>query len=120
MADRSLMISWGEVVRGREERAFDNFNAVVTYHARLQQEGRIERLAVVLLSPNPTMGGFMLLQGSAEQMNAVREDEEFQRLLTEGTLIVDDLTIYDGYVNEGLATQMGMWQEAIHKVPQMA
>jgi hypothetical protein len=120
MADRAMVITWGEVVRGREERAFDNFNAVVAYHAGLQQDGRIERLDVVLLSPNATLGGFMLLQGSAEQMSAVREDEEFQRLVTEGTLIVDDLTIHDGYVNEGLATQMGMWQDAIHKVPQMA
>jgi hypothetical protein len=120
MADRSLVISWGAVVRGREERALDNFNAVVSYYGHLQQDGRIERFDVTLLAPNTMLGGFMVLQGSADQLAAVREDEEFQRLLIEGSLIVDDLAVNDGYVNEGLAAQMALWQDAIHKVPQMA
>ena len=120
MADRSLVISWGAVVRGREERALENFTAVVSYHGRLAEQGRIERFDVTLLAPNAGIAGFMQLHGSAQQMAAVREDEEFQRLLTEGTLIVDDLTLLDGYVGDGIAQQMSLWQEAIAKVPQMA
>lgn len=120
MADRSLVITWGQVVRGREERAFDNFNAVVSYHAGLKADGRIEDLHVTLLGPNAVLGGFMELVGSAQQLAAVREDPEFQRLIIEGTLIVDDLMVHDGYVDDGIAAQMAMWQEAIAKVPQMA
>jgi hypothetical protein len=120
MADRSMVLTWGQVVRGREERAFDNFNAVVAYHAGLQAAGRIEDLRVTLLGPNAALGGFMQLVGSAEQLAAVREDPEFQRLVVESTLIVDDLCVLDGYVDDGVAAQMAMWQEAIGKVPQMA
>lgn len=119
MADRSIVISWGAVVRGREERALDNFNAVVSYYGRLAEEGRIERFDVTLLAPNAKLAGFMQLQGSAQQMAAAREDQEFQRLLTEASLIVDDLTLLDGYVADGIGEQMRMWQEAITKVPQM-
>jgi hypothetical protein len=115
-----MVITWGQVVRGREERAFDNFNAVVAYHAGLQSAGRIERLQVTLLSPNAALGGFMQLVGSAEQLAAVREDAEFQRLIVEASLIVDDLTLLDGYVDDGIAAQMALWQEAISKTPQMA
>lgn len=120
MADRSLVLTWGEVVRGREERAFENFNAVVQYYASRQRLGQIEKVDVVLLAPNAMMGGLIVLQGSEQQLRELREEEEFQRLLIEGTLIVDDLTVYDGYVEQGVAQQMAMWQEAIHKVPQMA
>ena len=32
--------------------------------------------------------------------------------------LFDDLTVLDGYVDDGIAAQMAMWQEAIAKVPQ--
>lgn len=118
MADRALVLTWGAVVRGREERALDNFNEVVGLFGRMQQEGRIAQLDVTLLAPNAHMQGFMQLHGSAEQIVGVREDAEFRRLLTESMLIVDDLTMTEGYVNEGIATQMGLFRDAITTVPQ--
>jgi hypothetical protein len=115
-----MVITWGQVVRGREERALDNFNAVVAYNAGLQAAGRVERFSVTLLSPNAVMGGFIQLLGTAEQLAGVRDDAEFQRLIVESSLIVDDLTVIDGYVDDGLAAQMALFQEAIAKAPQMA
>lgn len=120
MADRAMVITWGAVVRGREERALENFNDVVGLYGRMQQEGRIEGFDVTLLLPNSTIDGFMQLTGSAEQIAAVREDAEFQRLMTAATLIVDDLCIIEGYVNEGIAKQMTQFQEAVSAVPQTA
>jgi hypothetical protein len=120
MADRALVLTWGAVVRGREERALENFNEVVGLYGRMQQEGRIEQFDVTLLVPNRGMDGFMQLQGSAEQIAAVREDSEFQRLIVEAGLIVDDLTVTEGYVNEGIAGQMEMFRAAVAKVPQAA
>lgn len=118
MADRALVLTWGAVVRGREERALDNFNEVVGLYGRMQQEGRIEQFDVTFLSPNARIDGIMRLQGTAEQMAAVKDDPEFQRILTEATLIVDDLTITDAYVNEGIAAQMELFRDAVSKVPQ--
>ena len=118
MADRILMISWGDVVRGREERALEVFNESVGLYGRLQQEGRIEGFDVALLVPNAGIDGYFTLQGSAEQLASVKEDERFKRAMIDASLIVDELCITDGYCNEGVARQMGMWQEAVEKVPQ--
>jgi hypothetical protein len=120
MADRTLVLTWGAVVRGREERSFETFNEVVGFYGRMQQEGRIEHFDVTLLAPNASINGFMQLRGSAEQLAAVREDTDFKRLLSEAMLIVDDLCMIDGYVNEGVSAQMALFQQAIAKVPQAA
>jgi hypothetical protein len=120
VADRALCITWGEVVRGREERALENFNDVVGLYGRMQQEGRIERFDVTLLMPNGKLGGTMQLQGTLDQIVAVKEDAEFQLLIAAATLIVDDLSLVDGYVNEGIASQMAMYQDAIAKLAQPA
>jgi hypothetical protein len=119
MADRMLFIGWGETVRGREERALEAFDEAVGFYGRLQQEGRIESFDVVLLSPHGGMGGYMELHGSAQQLAEVREDREFRRIITGAELIVDELTMADGFANEAIAGQMELFREAIAKVPQM-
>jgi len=120
MADRALLITWGMVVRGREERALENFNEVVGLYGRMQQDGRIESFDVSLLMPNGSIDGFIQLRGSAEQLAAVREDQDFQRTLAESSLIVDDIRVIDGFVEQGVAAQMELYRAAIAKVPQTA
>src|SRR4051812_14001956 len=106
MADRCLLITWGEVVRGREERAVEVFNESIGLYGRMQQDGRIESFDTVLLAPNGVMDGHVQLNGSAKQIAGVRESEDFQRLTIDAGLIVDDLRLIDGYCNEGVAQQM--------------
>jgi hypothetical protein len=118
MADRLLFIGWDVPVRGREERAVEVFNDSVGYYGRLQQEGRIERFDVAFLLPHGGMGGYFALQGSAEQLNAVREDAEFRRIMTDANVSVEGISILNGLVGQGIADQMAMFQEAIAKVPQ--
>jgi hypothetical protein len=121
MADRLLFIGWGESVRGREERGLEVFNESVGFYGRCQQEGRIEEFKVVLLTPHGGgLQGYMELHGTAEQISALREDEEFQRIMVDASLIVDELGLVEGYTNEGIARQIGVYQEAISKVPQPA
>jgi hypothetical protein len=118
MADRVLVISWGEPVRGREERALEVFNEAIGLSGRMQQDGRIESFDVVLLNPNGEMAGYMELHGSDEQIAALDTDEEFMRNTVDATLIVENLRHTVGYTNEGVARQMAMYQDAIGKVPQ--
>ena len=121
MADRMIHISWGAPIAGREERGLEVFNEAVGLYGRMQQEGRIESFDVALLMPNGSrVEGYMNLHGSAEQLAAVREDDEYMRTMTDASLIVHDLCICDGYTNEGVAQQMAIYQEAIGRVPQMA
>jgi hypothetical protein len=120
MADRILFIGWGTPVRGREERGLEVFNEVIGLYGRMQQEGRIEKFDVVLLGPNAELNGYIELYGSAEQLVAVRESEDFRRTLADANLVVDDLRQIDGFANEAIAQQMALYQESIARVPQTA
>jgi hypothetical protein len=121
MADRCLMITWGEVVRGREERALECFNDTVGYYGRCQQQGKIEKFDTVLCAPNGgRLDGYLRVEGSAKQLADLKEDREFQRLAAEATLIVEQFAITDAFCNQGVADQMGLFAEVIAKVPQMA
>jgi hypothetical protein len=120
MADQVLVVSWGEAVRGREERALEVFNDAVGLAGRMQQDGRIEKFDIVFLEPNGQMSGYMAMHGSAEQLSAVQQDEEFQRNTADALLIVENLRHTRGYTNEGVARQLQLYQEAVSRVPQMA
>jgi hypothetical protein len=120
MADRILFVSWGEVVRGREVAAYENFNETIGLYGRLQQEGKMESFDVVLLDPSIDIAGYIAIHGSAEQLAALKENREFRGALYNASLIVDNLRMADGYTNEGIAKEMELYQEAISKVPQTA
>jgi hypothetical protein len=120
MADQVLVISWGSPVRGREERALEVFNEVLGLSGRMQQDGRIEKFNVVLLEPNAELGGYLEMHGSAEQISALRQDDEFRRNTADASLIVEGLRHTQGFVNEGVARQMALYQEAVSRVPQTA
>ena len=117
MADRALFIGWGQTVRGREERALEVFNETVGMYGRMQQDGRIEKFDVCLLEPHGGgLGGYIALHGSEQQLADVRTDAEFQRSMIDANMIVEELGLVMGWVNEGVAQQMAMYQEAIAKV----
>jgi hypothetical protein len=114
VADAGLFIGWGEVVRGREERAIQVFNESVQYYGGLQQEGRIESFEVCLLEPHGgDLQGFVLLRGTQEQMDAVLADEEFERQLTRANLIVEGLGIVSAALGEELGRQMSVYQNEV-------
>ena len=118
MADSVLMITWGEPVHGREERGLDVFNESMGLYGRFQQDGRIEGFDVAILDPNGLMAGFIALRGSAEQLSAIRQDEEFRAITVAASLIVRDLQLIDGSTGEGIARDIEVYREAVSQVPQ--
>ena len=120
MANRVLVISWGTPVRGREERGLEVFDEAVGLFGKMQQDGRIERFDVVLLSPNGELNGYIELHGSAEQIAALGRDEEFERNTAEANLVVDGLRHVEGVTDEEIARQMTIYREAVARVPQTA
>jgi hypothetical protein len=120
MADRVLVLSWGQNVRGREQRGLEVFQEALSYYSELEASGRIEAYDVFLLAPNGPLSGEMVLHGSHAQLDAVAEDERFRRLLIQANLVVDDLRIATGYSAEGIPETMPLYAEAVGRVPQMA
>jgi hypothetical protein len=114
VADAGLFIGWGEVVRGREDRALDVFNETLELYGQMQADGRIEDFEVALLTPHGgELQGFVMLRGSEAQIDAAGRDEDFLRVMTKASLIVDDLGIIPAAINEGLARSMAIYQEEI-------
>ena len=114
MADAGLFIGWGEVTRGREERAIEVFNETLGYYGRAQEEGRIESFEVALLQPHGgELAGFVLLRGSEDQMDALQHDDEFERLMTRANFIVDRLGVVHAYMGEEIGRQMSIYQSEI-------
>jgi hypothetical protein len=114
MADAALFVGWGQVVRGREERALDVFNETIELYGQMQADARIESFEVCLLDPHGgELGGFGLLRGSEDQIDALRRSEDFERIMTKASLVVDDLGMVGASIGEGLGRQIAIYQEQI-------
>jgi len=114
VADAGLFIGWGEVVRGREDRALDVFNETIELYGQMQSDGRIESFDAALLNPHGgDLQGFVMLRGSEAQIDAVGRDDDFLHVMTKASLIVENLGIIPAAINEGLARAMAIYQEEI-------
>lgn len=118
MADRMLMITWGAVARGREQRALESFNEALGILGRRQQDGAIESFDVALMQPNSSLDGYIAVKGSAEQIVALRESDDFRRNSIEASLCVDDLRHIEGFCDQGVADSMAVYTEVLAAVPQ--
>jgi hypothetical protein len=114
VADAGLFIGWGDVVRGREDRALEVFNETIEFYGQLQSDGRIEDFEVALLEPHGgELQGFAMLRGSEDQIAAIRRDEDFERLMTKASLIVDDLGFIGAAIGASLARAISIYQEEL-------
>jgi hypothetical protein len=121
MADRALMVGFGQPVRGREERAIEVFNDFVGMFGRMQSDGRIEGMDVSLLDPHGgDLGGFFMVHGTAEQCAALANDEEFRRASIDAGLIVENFGVVPAVTGAGVGTEMGLYADAVRKVGQGA
>jgi hypothetical protein len=113
MADDALFLGWGEVVRGREDKAVEIFNESIEYYAKLQQDGRIESFEPWFLSPHGgDLQGFVLLRGEREKLDEIARSPEFQSLQARVGLIVDRSGAVPAATGEVLGRLMGQFQEA--------
>ena len=113
MADDALFVGWGEVVRGREEKAVEVFGETVQYYTQLQQDGKIESFEPYFLAPHGgDLAGFVLVRGERAQLHEIERSPEFERLQARVSLIVDGSGVIPAVTGEALARQMGYFQEA--------
>ncbi|MEO3761090.1 hypothetical protein ABGB19_22765 [Mycobacterium sp. B14F4] len=117
MADTGFWIAWGIPARGREVEALALLRETTTgYLQRLQQANAIERFDTAILRPQSTeLGGFILIQGSQEQIDSLRRDAEFQQWIAQIQLVADHVGMVDAWVNDGLSEAIGLYDEALRK-----
>jgi hypothetical protein len=117
MAEAGLFIGWGQVVRGREDRALEIFNETVELYGQMQSDGRIESFDLALLEPHGgELAGYAMLRGSDAQIDAVRHDEDFRRVMQRADFLVDGLGLVPALVGDGLAQGIAIYQEEMAAV----
>lgn len=118
MSEAGVWVSWGIPARGRERQALELLKSSMTgYLDRLKQDGHIERFDATVLQPQSTeLGGFILIQGSKQQINALRTDSGFRQWVTQIQLVADRLGIVDAWVNDGLGEAFELYEEALRKL----
>jgi hypothetical protein len=117
MAQAGLWLAWGIPARGRETQALDLLKETTTgYLERLANEGQIERFDAAILKPQSTeLGGFILIQGTQEQIDALRSDADFLTWVNQVQLVADRVGIVDAWVNDGLTAAIGLYEDALRK-----
>jgi len=114
MADAGLFIGWGAPVYGREAKGLEVFNESLQYYGRLQQDAVIEGFETVILEPHGgDVAGFILIRGSEEKLAQLRVDDEFVRLSTRASLIVESLGVVGAALGEGLEAAITTYQQAV-------
>ena len=103
MANGALVIGWGSVIPGREQKSLQVFNEALQYYARLQQQGTIESFEPVALDYHGgDLQGFLLIRSDREKLNALRTNEEFLRLTNRVGLVVDNFGVITAFIGEEL------------------
>src|SRR4051812_35323209 len=114
MAEAGLFTGWGPPVRGREAKGLEVFNEAVSFYGSQQESGAIESFEVAFLAPHGgDLAGFILVRGSEEQIAALRANDEFARLNARAGLVVERFGVVDAAVDEAIAEQVSVYQEAI-------
>lgn len=117
MADAGFWIAWGLPARGRETQALGLLKESTTHYLQqLAQDGRIERYDTAILKPQSTeLGGFVLIQGTEEQIDSLRRADDFQSWITQIQLVADRVGMVDAWVNQGLAEAISLYEDALRK-----
>jgi hypothetical protein len=116
MAETAFWVAWGLPTQGREKHALDLLTESRAYLERLAQKGQIERFDIAILRPQTTeLGGFVLIQGTQEQIDALRHDDDFKVWVNRVQLVADRVGVVDAWVGEGIAEASDLYEKALRK-----
>jgi hypothetical protein len=116
MTDSTLFIGWHRPIVGRETQAVQLFETFLGYWNGLQGEKKIESFMPVLLGAHGgDLNGFMLINGTVDQLNEIKSSDKFLDLITECQYCVDGVGVIDGFVNKGVSEQIGRWSALLQK-----
>ena len=116
MAEAGFWVSWGLPTQGRERHALELLRETRGYLAGLADDGLIERFDITVLKPQTMeLGGFILIQGTHPQIDALRHNDDFQVWVNRVQLVADQVGIVDAWVDEGITEAIDLYDEALRK-----
>jgi hypothetical protein len=118
VAEAGLWVVWGVPARGREKQALALLkDTMQEYLHDLSRDGKIERFDVAILKPQTSeLGGFILIQGSRQQIDILRADNDFQRWVNHVQMVADKFGVVDAWVGDGLSEAIGLYEDALRRL----
>jgi hypothetical protein len=94
--DGALMVSWGGVIPGREAMAVTTFRETSQQFGELFSRGTISSFKPYFFADGQhgDVTGFFLLEGRREDLDALRREEWFQRLLLRAGAVVTNVRVH--------------------------
>jgi hypothetical protein len=116
MAEAGFWVAWGLPTQGREKPALDLLAETRVYLDDLANNRQIERFDIAILKPQTTeLGGFILIQGTQEQIDSLRHDDDFQVWVNRVQLVADRVGMVDAWVDEGITKATELYEQALRK-----
>jgi hypothetical protein len=114
MADAAILIRWDRSLPGREQQGLSLFGNALEYYGTLQSQGTIESFEPVLLNPVGTdLGGFILIRGTAEKLDALKRDDQFVDMTIRAEHLIDGFGVIDAYLGDDLQSRMVKYAQIV-------
>jgi hypothetical protein len=90
--DAAVITTWGRPVIGREAKSLEVFMDFLTFWAKQAADGKCSE-------PEPffatdASSGLAIVRGKSDALNEILDSEEYERLVTKGQFIVEDLKVH--------------------------
>ena len=106
----AVVISWGTPVRGREAKSLEVFGKAVAHFDALAKAGRIHGHQEFVARTGRS-GGFMLVTGEIDELDAIRATDEVIDLTNAGATLCEDfrVTLYEGGTEQAMTESVGRY-----------
>ena len=100
-SDSGLLIGWDRVAMGHENEATELWASMLIYLRTLHATGQIERFEPVLLGAHGGhLNGFVLVHGSQDNLDRMRNSEEFLMLNIKANKRLDGFMVVRAHFGE--------------------
>jgi hypothetical protein len=116
--DSALIIEWGMPTPGRETKALEEFFSHVQWWTELKAKGTINEFRIYGAS-NGQIGvgaGFVILEGSVDQIQKFSASDEFRRSISRVSLITQSLHIRQLDTNDTMMKRMQTYGTAVKEM----
>ena len=104
MADAGLLIGWNRVMPGKDAVAVELWGEMLTYLRRLHAAGQVLSFEPVLLGAyGGPLNGFVLVRGSQEMLDKVRNSDEFLVFNVRANKVLDGFVVVRAHFGEEVA-----------------
>ena len=109
-----LMMGWNRVVPGMESQAMELFQEGLTFWGKHLADGNIEHFEPILLTPHGgDLNGFFLIKGTTNNLQTIRNSEEFAHLSLRMNIACMGYGGVAGYHGEAVTEMMKRWGQLI-------